>query len=57
MFPDSQDAPSVRSQKPIHFSITTPISAQLPSPEGSIIDRHITAPGTAMPKAPVYKYG
>jgi hypothetical protein len=56
MLPNPKNAPTVRDQQTIYFSVATPIFTQFLFPERGVIGRHITALRTAVPKAPVYEY-
>jgi hypothetical protein len=56
MLPDSQDAPSVRDEKLRDLFVAMPISVQLLFPEGSVIHRHVSALGAAVPETPIDEY-
>jgi hypothetical protein len=55
VLPDAKDAPTMRTQGPVRNPISNFILSELTLPKISIIRRHTSVLGTAVPKAPVYE--
>jgi hypothetical protein len=55
MFPDTEDEPSVMSQRFCNQTVPKLVRGELPSPKQPVAHRHVEMPRATMPEAPVHE--